>query len=168
MTILTDKMTETSMKPKRDSEIEQCVLRELRLEKGLGSREICVFSCDGVVTLKGSVRTSSNKVAAQEATRRVADVVTVLNEITVESHYRLNRRFLNRHPKTTPRVLAQSKKRTRNRRRESDSHLRLQNLTSKAQKQPKLFHNPNSLTICDLVWNAELGRPGGESDLPTS
>lgn len=66
-----------------DSETEQWVLKELSLNKKLRSREICVFACDGVVTLQGSAPSYSDSLAAEEATRGAPGVVSVLNEIRV-------------------------------------------------------------------------------------
>ena len=69
---------------KTDSEIEQWVLRELGLEKDLGSREICVQSHDGVVTLHGTLPNHENKLAAQRAAYRVAGIADVVNDIMVK------------------------------------------------------------------------------------
>ena len=66
-----------------DSETEQWVLKELSLNKKLRSRDICVFACDGVVTLQGSAPSYSDSRAAEEATRGAPGVVSVLNEIRV-------------------------------------------------------------------------------------
>ena len=72
------------MHKKTDSEIEQWVLRELRLEKDLRSPEICVQSHDGVVTLHGSVPNYANKLAAQQAAYRVVDIADVVDDIRVK------------------------------------------------------------------------------------
>ena len=69
---------------KTDSEIEQWVLRELGLEQGVGSLEICVQSRDGVVTLNGTVPNDANKLAAQHAAHRVVGIAGVVNDIRVK------------------------------------------------------------------------------------
>jgi osmotically-inducible protein OsmY len=63
------------MPQKMDSEIEQWVLRELSLSKEVCSPEICVFSRDGVITIRGSAQTFQDKLAVEEATLRVTGVV---------------------------------------------------------------------------------------------
>ena len=50
---------------KTDSEIEQWVLRALSLSGKICSREVCVFACDGVVSLRGSAESSKDKVAIE-------------------------------------------------------------------------------------------------------
>jgi hypothetical protein len=74
------------MPKKTDSEIEQWVLRELRSSGKVGSREICVFACGEVVTLKGSVQSYKSKLAAEEAAYRVAGVLEIINEIRVKPY----------------------------------------------------------------------------------
>jgi len=69
---------------KRDSEVEQWVLRELSLSKKVCSPEICVFSRDGVITLRGSAQTYQDKLSVEEATRRATGVVGVVNEMRVK------------------------------------------------------------------------------------
>ena len=69
---------------KTDSEIEQWVLRELRLEQRARSPEICVQSHDGVVTLHGTVPNYANKLAAQQAAYRVVGIAGVVNDIRVK------------------------------------------------------------------------------------
>lgn len=68
---------------KRDSEIEQWVLHELRSRPVLGSKEICVQSNEGVVTLSGSVHGDANKLAVEQAARRVRGIAGVVNDIKV-------------------------------------------------------------------------------------
>src|SRR5687768_11185690 len=67
-----------------DSEIEQRVLRELSLNDGIASREICVVCRHSVVTLRGTVHSFENKSAATEATKTVNGVVGVVNQIRVK------------------------------------------------------------------------------------
>ncbi|MGH9872926.1 MAG: BON domain-containing protein [Pyrinomonadaceae bacterium] len=68
---------------KRDSEIEQWVLSELRSYERL-SPEICVLAQDGVVKLLGSVSDSTSKAAAEAAAYRVAGVADVVNSIRIK------------------------------------------------------------------------------------
>ncbi len=69
---------------KRDSEIEQWILRELRLSKQIRSSEVCVFSCDGMVSLSGSAESHEDKLAIEEATLGATGVIGVLNEMKVK------------------------------------------------------------------------------------
>ena len=71
------------MPRKTDSEVEQWVLRELSLRE-ICSREVCVFSRDGVVTLEGTAESDDDKQALEEATRRAVGVVGVVNEMRVK------------------------------------------------------------------------------------
>ena len=66
-----------------DSETEQWVLRELSRNEKIRSREICVLARDGVVRLQGSTQSHSERLAAEEATRGVPGVVSVVNEMKV-------------------------------------------------------------------------------------
>jgi len=72
------------MLKKRDSEIEQWVLRELRLSKQICSSEVCVCSCDGMVSLSGSAESDYDKLAIEEATLGATGVIGVLNEMKVK------------------------------------------------------------------------------------
>lgn len=69
---------------KRDSEIEQWVLRELRLSEKTCSSEICVFSRDGVVSLRGSAKSHQDKLAIEKATRGATGVRGVVNDMKVK------------------------------------------------------------------------------------
>ena len=73
----------SSMPRKRDSEVEQWVLRELSLSE-IRSCEICVFATDEVVTLRGSAETHQEKLAAEQAARRATGVVGVVNKMRVK------------------------------------------------------------------------------------
>ena len=66
-----------------DTGIRTRVMLELKREPRIGWAEIGVEVRDGVVTLKGSVRTYSKKLAAEEAAYRVAGVLSVANELEV-------------------------------------------------------------------------------------
>jgi BON domain-containing protein len=72
------------MLQKRDSEIEQWVLRELFLSK-VSSSEICVFSRDGMVSLRGSAESEQDKLAIEKATLGAIGVTGVLNEMKVKA-----------------------------------------------------------------------------------
>lgn len=72
------------MTQKTDSEIEQWVLRELGSDKKIESKELCVFCCDGVVTLAGSVEHSRDKIAAELAALRAPDVLDVTDRIALK------------------------------------------------------------------------------------
>jgi hypothetical protein len=67
----------------RDSEIEQLVLRELARHRNGNSKEISVCASDGIVTLKGTVRTRYEKSAAQKAALRAVAVSAVVNHLKV-------------------------------------------------------------------------------------
>jgi hypothetical protein len=67
----------------RDSEIEQRILLEIQTGKGMDATEVCVFSIDGIVTLKGTVRTRQNKTAIQQAAYRAEAVIAVINQLRV-------------------------------------------------------------------------------------
>jgi BON domain-containing protein len=68
---------------KTDSEIEQWVLRALSFSGTICSREVCVFACDGVVSLRGSAESSEDKVAIEQATSRAIGGVSVVNELRI-------------------------------------------------------------------------------------
>lgn len=68
----------------RDSEVEQQVLRSLKLESAIEGREICVESQDGVVTLSGASPSYHQRLAVHEATRRTLGVRGVVNKIDVK------------------------------------------------------------------------------------
>jgi hypothetical protein len=73
------------MHNRTDSETEQWVLREFRLEKEICSREICVFACDGIVTLSGTASNQKDKSAAAKSAHRVTGITSVVNNIRVQS-----------------------------------------------------------------------------------
>jgi osmotically-inducible protein OsmY len=68
----------------RDSEVEQQVLRSLRLDSAIACREISVESQDGVVTLSGTALSFQEASAVHEATRRAPGVRGVVDKIEVE------------------------------------------------------------------------------------
>jgi osmotically-inducible protein OsmY len=67
----------------RDSEIEQWVLSEIRLRTDGRLKEVCVFSLNGVVNLKGTVPSRADKLATQEAVERAKGVIGVINQLTM-------------------------------------------------------------------------------------
>ena len=69
---------------KTDSEIEQWVLRELRSNSDVQSKELCVFCCDGVVTLAGTVDDQKDKLAAETGAHRAPHVLDVVNLIAIK------------------------------------------------------------------------------------
>jgi osmotically-inducible protein OsmY len=68
----------------RDSEVEQQVLRSLKLDSAIEVREICVESQDGVVTLSGTSPSYHQRSAVHDATLRAPGVRGVVNTIEVE------------------------------------------------------------------------------------
>lgn len=68
----------------RDSEVEQQVLRSLKLDSAIAGREFCVESQAGVVTLSGTSPSYQMRSAIQEATQRTPGVCGVVNEIEVK------------------------------------------------------------------------------------
>jgi osmotically-inducible protein OsmY len=68
---------------KRDLEIQQQVMQELRWDTRVEASEIGVEVVDGVVTLSGTVSTYAQKIAAQEAAHRLVGVLDVANELQV-------------------------------------------------------------------------------------
>jgi osmotically-inducible protein OsmY len=66
-----------------DSEIERDVKEELEWDPDLNATDIAVSVKNGVVTLTGFVRSYTDKYEAEAATKRVAGVVGVANDIEV-------------------------------------------------------------------------------------
>jgi osmotically-inducible protein OsmY len=64
--------------------IRESVVTEIEWDPEISSTQITVTADDGVVTLSGIVRTYSEKVAAEKASKRVYGTRGVLNEIKVE------------------------------------------------------------------------------------
>ena len=65
----------------RDSEIEQWVLRHLGLLELADSREVCVVSCEGIVSLYGTVGGNASKLAMHRAARAAKGVIAVINNL---------------------------------------------------------------------------------------
>jgi osmotically-inducible protein OsmY len=72
----------------RDSEVEQQVLRSLRLDSAISSREICLHSHCGVVTLSGTVPSYREWSAIYYASLRSIGVCGVVNSIQVSGDRR--------------------------------------------------------------------------------
>jgi hypothetical protein len=71
---------------KRDSEVEQQVLRTLKLDSSTACRELCVESQAGVVTLSGTTPSPQERQAVCEAARGTPGVSGVVNKIEVEAN----------------------------------------------------------------------------------
>jgi hypothetical protein len=71
------------LKIMRDSEIEQSVLRQLESLDLAGSREVCIFSQKGIVTLSGSINRAS-RLSVQRAARQAPGVVKIINKLTLK------------------------------------------------------------------------------------
>lgn len=68
---------------KTDSQVQRDVMDELAWEPSVDHADIGVAVNDGVVTLSGYVKSFPEKVAAEKATRRVAGVKAIAEEIKV-------------------------------------------------------------------------------------
>jgi osmotically-inducible protein OsmY len=66
-----------------DTDLKQRIMRELKWDSRIPWASIVVGVSDGVVTLSGVVSSYAQKIAAQEATHRVAGVLDVANDIDV-------------------------------------------------------------------------------------
>jgi hypothetical protein len=71
---------------KRDSEVEQRVLRTLKLDSAIACRELCVESQAGVVTLSGTTTTPEERQEVHDATRGTPGVRAVVNKIEVKTN----------------------------------------------------------------------------------
>ena len=80
--------TDTEM---RDSEIEQWVLNEICLRTNCLLKEVCVFSTNGVVSLKGTVPSRADKLAVQEAAARAKGVAGVVNQLSTRRKRTIDR-----------------------------------------------------------------------------
>jgi len=76
----------------RDSEIEQWVINEIGLMTGNRLKEVCVFSLNGVVSLKGTVRCRADGRAVQEAAALAKGVVEVINQLNLRGRNVARRR----------------------------------------------------------------------------
>ena len=85
-----------------DTEIEQQVLRSLELDSAISSREICIESQCGVVTLSGTVPSYRESSTIYSATSRAPGVCRVVNSIEVKDGGRLAPVQAARPAKPTP------------------------------------------------------------------
>jgi BON domain len=69
----------------RDSEIEQWVLRHLGLLELADSREVCIVSHEGIVTLYGTVANQASKLAMHRAAHDARGVIAVISNLQSES-----------------------------------------------------------------------------------
>lgn len=69
------------MLKKSDGQLQRDVMAELEWEPSVDHADIGVAVSDGVVTLSGYVKTYPEKIAAEKATRRVAGVRAIAEEI---------------------------------------------------------------------------------------
>jgi len=67
-----------------DDALEQEVKAKITAEPGLATQSINVAVKDGVVTLSGSVNSQANKTRAEEITKGVKGVKSVVNSLTVK------------------------------------------------------------------------------------
>ena len=68
-----------------DADIQRAVLRELERDTRVTATEIGVVVSAGVVTLTGVVSSLAERLAAQDAAHRVAEVLDVANDIEVRA-----------------------------------------------------------------------------------
>src|SRR5436190_20000484 len=76
----------------RDSEIEQWVLNEIRLTMNGRLKELSVLSTNGVVSLKGTVLSRADKIAAQEAAAGAKGVVGIVSQLNLRPRSLTRRR----------------------------------------------------------------------------
>lgn len=69
---------------KTNSQIQKDVYDELKWDPRINEAEVGVSVLDGVVTISGYVPNYAEKLAAQEATKRVAGVIAVVDDIKVK------------------------------------------------------------------------------------
>ena len=69
---------------KTDAEIQQAVLKEFKWDPRVEETDVGVEVDQGVVTLTGTVSSYAKRLAAQEASHRVAGVHDVANDIAVK------------------------------------------------------------------------------------
>ncbi len=68
---------------KSDIQLKQDIIEELKLDPQLNAAQIGVSVEEGAVTLLGAVETYAEKLAAEDATRRVSGVRTIAQDLTV-------------------------------------------------------------------------------------
>lgn len=73
----------TMEKPRKDSLLQQDVMDELDFEPSVNAAHIGVAAKNGVITLTGHVGSYAEKIAAEDAARRVSGVHAIAQEIEV-------------------------------------------------------------------------------------
>lgn len=92
---------------RRDSEIEQQVLRSFTLALGMTSSEICVESNEGVVTLNGTAQNRRHRSVIYSAACLASGVCRVVNNIGIKKRIdSIPKRSRNGLPITINRVMA--------------------------------------------------------------
>ena len=81
--ILTVEQINAEVMMKSDSELERDVKEELKWNPDLDATDIAVSAHNGAVTLTGFVRSYTDKYEAERATKRVAGVIAVANDLEV-------------------------------------------------------------------------------------
>ena len=95
---------------RRDSEIEQQVLRSFTLALGTTSSEICVESNEGVVTLNGTAQNRRHRSVVYSAACLASGVCGVVNNIEIKKRTdSILKRSRNDRPITINRVMAASR-----------------------------------------------------------
>jgi osmotically-inducible protein OsmY len=69
---------------KKDAVLQRHVLDELEWEPSVDAAEVGVTAHEGVITLKGAVKSYSEKLAAQRAAERVQGVRAIANDLEVQ------------------------------------------------------------------------------------
>jgi osmotically-inducible protein OsmY len=68
-----------------DAQLRERVLRQLESTRDVDARDVGARAADGVITLVGTVRSFPEKVAAEDAVKRLFGVRRIVNEIAVKS-----------------------------------------------------------------------------------
>jgi osmotically-inducible protein OsmY len=74
----------TSLAWQTDSQLHDAVQRQLDWGSSLNAKEIAVLASDGIITLTGFVNTYAEKLAAEEAVKRVRGVRGLANDIQIK------------------------------------------------------------------------------------
>jgi osmotically-inducible protein OsmY len=74
----------TSLAWQTDSQLHDAVQRQLDWGSGLNAKEIAVLASEGIITLTGFVNTYAEKLAAEEAVKRVRGVRGLANDIQIK------------------------------------------------------------------------------------
>ena len=68
-----------------DAELETAIVRGILANPEVSAANLRVEAKNGAVTLRGSVRSQEAKVTAEKVTKAVPGVVTIKNELTIET-----------------------------------------------------------------------------------